>query len=268
MMRFGGRVALVTGGAQGIGRAVVEQLNREGAEVFIVDLDGELAAKTAAEVSPDKTGSISGDVSSRGDVKRAVEACRDQFGRLDIVVAHAGIADVEHFMEISDESWQRMLDVNVNGVFFCVQEGARAMLDAGQGGAIVATASTNAFWVESQTAHYGASKGAVATFIRSAALDLAASGIRVNGVDPGLIRTRPTRYVTEIPENARAYLRQIPLGRFGEPRDVAEAICFLASDQAAWITGQRIVVDGGQTLGTPLPTPDEPLPGSFRATQE
>jgi 3-oxoacyl-[acyl-carrier protein] reductase len=262
--RFGGRAALVTGAAQGIGRRVAQQLVEEGADVVIFDLDGELAAATAADLSPRAHG-VGGDVANRAAVRAGVEACLDRFGRLDIAVAHAGIADVEPFLEISDESWQRMLDVNLNGVFHTVQEAARTMVGAGTAGSIVVTASTNAFWVESQTVHYNASKGGVATFVRSAALDLAPHGIRVNGVDPGMVRTRLTRYVTETPEHARDYLRQIPLGRFGEPSDVAEAICFLASDQAAWITGQRIVVDGGQTLGTPLPSPEEPLPASQRA---
>jgi NAD(P)-dependent dehydrogenase (short-subunit alcohol dehydrogenase family) len=130
-----------------------------------------------------------------------------------------------------------------------------------RGGSIVVTASTNAFWLESNLAHYNASKAAALAFARSAALDLAPEGIRVNAVSPGLIRTRLTRFVTENPERAQGYLRQIPLARFGEPEDVAAAVAFLASDDAAWITGQQIVVDGGQTIGTPLahtPAPSGP----------
>jgi NAD(P)-dependent dehydrogenase (short-subunit alcohol dehydrogenase family) len=264
MSRFAERVAIVTGGAQGIGRRVVEQLHAEGASILIVDADAELAEETAGQVG-ERVAAMGGDVARREDVVAAVEACVERFGRLDVMAAHAGIADIEPFMEIGDDSWQRMMDVNVNGAFFCTQEAARHMIATGTAGSIVVTCSTNAFWVESNAAHYNASKGAVATFIRSAALDLAAHGIRVNGVDPGLIRTRLTRYVTDIPEHAADYLRGIPLGRFGEPRDIADAILFLASDQSSWITGQRICVDGGQTLGTPLPLPDEALPGSQRA---
>lgn len=264
MSRFAGRAAVVTGGAQGIGRRVAEQLHEEGAGVVILDLDAGLAQETAAALGP-RAAALGGDVADRAHVIAAVDACVERFGAIDAMIAHAGIADVEPFMEIGDESWQRMLDVNVNGVFHCVQEAARRMIGRPDGGAIVVTCSTNAFWVESNAAHYNASKGAVATLIRSAALDLAPQGVRVNGVDPGLIRTRLTRYVTEIPGNAADYLRKIPLARFGEPRDIAEAICFLASSQSAWITGQRICVDGGQTLGTPLPLPDEALPGSRRA---
>lgn len=265
MSRFTQRAAVVTGGAQGIGRRVVELLNDEGANVLILDTDGELAEATARAIGP-RISAIAGDVARREDVAAAVESCVERYGRIDVMAAHAGIADIEPFMEIGDASWQRMMDVNVNGAFVCTQEAARHMIAAGTRGSIVVTCSTNAFWVESNAAHYNASKGAVATFIRSAALDLAQHGIRVNGVDPGLIRTRLTRYVTEDPTNAAEYLRGIPLNRFGEPTDIADAILFLASDQSSWITGQRICVDGGQTLGTPLPLPDEALPGSQRAT--
>jgi NAD(P)-dependent dehydrogenase (short-subunit alcohol dehydrogenase family) len=105
-------------------------------------------------------------------------------------------------------------------------------------------------------AAYNASKAGVVALVKSAAMELAAFGIRVNAVGPGLIRTRLTRHITDIPENATNYLRQIPLGRFGEPADVAAAICFLCSDDAAWITGHDLVIDGGQTIGTPIPMPD------------
>lgn len=264
MSRFAQRAAVVTGGAQGIGRRVVEQLISEGADVLILDADGALAERAAREIDS-RIVAMSGDVANRADVAAAVDACVERFGRIDVMAAHAGIADIEPFMEIGDASWQRMMDVNVNGAFFCTQEAARRMIEAGTPGSIVITCSTNAFWVESNATHYNASKGAVATFVRSAALDLAPYGIRVNGVDPGLIRTRLTRYVTDIPENATDYLQRIPLNRFGEPRDIADAILFLASDQSSWITGQRICVDGGQTLGTPLPLPEEALPGSHRA---
>ncbi len=264
MSRFKERAAVVTGGAQGIGRRVVEQLHEEGADVLILDADGELAEATARAVGS-SVSAMGGDVARREDVAAAVDSCVERYGRIDVMVAHAGIADVEPFLAIGDSSWQRMMDVNVNGAFFCAQEAARHMVEAGTRGSIVVTCSTNAFWVESNAAHYNTSKGGVATLIRSAALDLAPHGVRVNGVDPGLIRTRLTRYVTEDPTNAAEYLRGIPLNRFGEPADIANAILFLASDESSWITGQRICVDGGQTLGTPLPLPDEALPGSQRA---
>jgi 3-oxoacyl-[acyl-carrier protein] reductase len=257
----------VTGGAQGIGRAVVERLVSEGASVVIADLDGELASATAEAVvatAPEHVVSVKTDVSRRSDVQRAVLEAVERFGRLDVMVSHAGIADVEPFLDQDEASFSKMLAVNLTGAFLCIQEAARAMKEAG-GGAIVVTGSTNAFWIESNAAAYNASKGGVVALMKSAAIDLAPYGIRVNSVAPGLIRTRLTRYVTEIPEHATDYLRNIPLGRFGEPSDVASAICFLASDEAVWITGHDLAVDGGQTIGTPLPVPAEPFPLSARA---
>jgi len=268
MSRFEGQVALVTGAARGIGRAVAARLVGEGARVFAVDRDADLVRQTAAELS---TGSgmieaIAGDVSRREDVRRMVQTCVDQAGRLEILVANAGIADVQPLLEIDDRSWQRILDVNLTGTFLCTQEAARVMVTQG-GGAIVVTASTNAFWVESNLAHYNASKGGVIAFVRSAALDLAPHGIRVNAVEPGVVRTRLAAFVTEDPAAAADYLKRIPLNRFAEPDDVASAILFLASKEASYITGQALVLDGGLTLGTPLEVPDAPLPGSARASE-
>lgn len=267
MDRFAGRVAVVTGGARGIGRAVVEQLLREGGSVVIADLDDAEAAVTSTALeagTPGRVAAVRCDVSRREDVRAAVATATERFGRLDIMVSHAGIADVEPFLEQDESSFAKMLAVNVTGAFLCIQEAARVMRETG-GGAIVVTGSTNAFWIESNAAAYNASKGGVVALMKSAALDLAPDHIRVNSVAPGLIRTRLTRYVTDIPENATDYLRNIPLRRFGEPADVADAICFLASDQSRWITGADLVVDGGQTIGTPLPLPPEPFLGSARA---
>jgi NAD(P)-dependent dehydrogenase (short-subunit alcohol dehydrogenase family) len=268
MDRFEGQVALVTGAARGIGRAVAARLAAEGARVFAVDRDADLLRQTAAELSA-RSGiieAVAGDVSRREDVRRMVQTCVDQAGRLDVLVANAGIADVQPLLEIDDRSWQRILDVNLTGTFLCTQEAAREMATRGSG-AIVVTASTNAFWVESNLAHYNASKGGVIAFVRSAALDLAPHGIRVNAVEPGVVRTRLAAFVTEDPAAAADYLKRIPLNRFAEPEDVASAILFLASQEASYITGQALVLDGGLTLGVPLEVPDAPLPGSDRASE-
>ncbi len=265
MERFEGRAAIVTGGAQGIGRAVVERLVAQGARVVLADIDGDLGAATARTIDPSGRTVIplTVDVSHRADVHMAVETALAAFGRLDVMISHAGIADVEPFLDQDESSWNKMLAVNMTGAFLCIQESAFVMKDRG-GGSIVVTASTNAFWIESNAAAYNASKGGARALVRSAAIDLAQYGIRVNSVAPGLIRTRLTRYVTDIPEHAADYLRNIPLHRFGEPDDVADAILFLASDDSRWITGHDLVVDGGQTIGTPLPLPDKPFPGSAR----
>ena len=142
--------------------------------------------------------------------------------------------------------------INLRGVFLGVQLAGLAMRSRG-GGRIVATASTNAFWMETDLAAYDASKAGVVGFVRTAAMELAPHGITVNAVGPGLILTDLTREMAEDPDRARVYLRQIPAGRFGTPRDVAGAVAFLVSADATWITGHVLVVDGGQTLGTPSP---------------
>jgi NAD(P)-dependent dehydrogenase (short-subunit alcohol dehydrogenase family) len=160
MDRFRGKSCVVTGGAQGIGRSVVERLVDEGASVVLADLDGPLAASTAREIGNDATdrvAAVEADVANRDDVRRAVQEAVDRFGRLDVMVSHAGIADVEPFLDQDDESFAKMLGVNLVGAFMCIQESARAMSQTG-GGAIVATGSTNAFWIESNSAAYNASK--------------------------------------------------------------------------------------------------------------
>ena len=246
MSRFAGRAAVVTGGAQGIGRAVAAGLVGEGAGVVIVDVDGDLAGQTAGELGCE---AVVGDVSKRQDVRRAVEACLDRFGRLDAMVAHAGVAYPRPLLDLDDDEWRRQMAVNVDGVFYCTQEAARTMVARRSGGAIVITSSINAFHVEETMAAYNTSKGAVANFVRSAAIDLGRHGIRVNAVAPGVVNTRIAALVIEDPVLSQQYLRTMPLGRFGEPVDIANGVLFLASDEAAYITGQSLVIDGGQTLG-------------------
>lgn len=247
-----GKVAIVTGAAQGIGRGVAERLLKAGAAVLLVDVEGEPLRRAAAEL--DAGGlceAVEADISQRDQVRAAVDVCVERFGRLDVLSANAGIAGVKPFMELEDAEWQRMLDVNLTGTFQCMQEAARPMVQAGRG-SIVLTTSTNAFWVESGTAHYSASKGGLLTLMRTAALDLAQYGIRVNAVAPGIVKTRLSQFLTEDPVEGQTYLERVPLRRFAEPADIAEVVLFLASDAAAYVTGEQIVVDGGVSIGVPI----------------
>jgi NAD(P)-dependent dehydrogenase (short-subunit alcohol dehydrogenase family) len=264
MGKFDGKAVLVTGAAQGMGRAISERFVEEGAAVTLFDLDGDLVAETARQLSgKGRATAVAGDVSQRDDVRRAVETCVEQFGGIDVLAAQAGIGDLCPLLEIDDARWQRMLDVNLTGVFLSVQEAARAMARTGRGGAIVVTSSTNAFYVERHTAHYSATKGGVLTFVRNAALDLAEHGIRVNTVCPGIIRTRLGLPLIEDPVAGPEYLKRVPLRRFGEPVEIANAVLFLASDDASYVTGEDLVVDGGTTLGVVLEIPDGSIPGEL-----
>jgi meso-butanediol dehydrogenase/(S,S)-butanediol dehydrogenase/diacetyl reductase len=251
--RFAGKVALVTGGAHGIGRGMAERLHAEGAAIVIGDRDDAAGAQVASVLDARRPGSahfVHADVSDLEQVRALVAATLQRFGRLDVLMANAGIHQVEPFLAEDDATWREILGVNLTGAYYCVREAARAMPT---GGSIVVTASTNSFFMETEMAAYNVSKAGVAGLVRTAALDLAPRGIRINAVAPGLIRTRMTTGVTENPAHAAAYLQTIPLARFGEPADVAAAAGFLASDDADWITGALLVVDGGQTLGSNAP---------------
>ena len=266
MPNFDGKTVLVTGAAQGMGRAIAERFLENGAAVVMFDLDPhelERAATDLAELGPVVV--VSGDVATRDDVRRAVDTCIEEFGSIDVLVAQAGIGDLCPLLEIDDERWQRMLQVNLTGVFLSVQEAGRAMAAAGRGGAMVVTSSTNAFFVEQHTAHYSATKGGTLTFVRNAALDLAEYGIRINTICPGIIRTRLGTPLIDDPVAGPEYLKRVPLRRFGEPREIAATVLFLASDDASYITGEDIVVDGGTTLGVSLDIPDGSIPGELGA---
>jgi len=247
--RFDGQGVVVTGAAQGIGLAIATRFLAEGARVVAVDRN---AAALQAAVAGLGLGcvAVAGDVARRADCRAAVQACVAEFGRIDVMSAHAGIAEPLALLDMTDEHWRRHMAVNVDGTMHCVVEAARAMAGSG-GGAIVCTTSVNAWYVEQTHAVYNVTKAAVWALVRSAAIDLAGHGIRVNGVAPGVADTPLAALVTRDPELAPAYLKTIPLGRFASPEDVAASVAFLASADAAYITGQNIVIDGGQTLGIP-----------------
>jgi NAD(P)-dependent dehydrogenase (short-subunit alcohol dehydrogenase family) len=244
--RFAGKAVAVTGAAQGIGRGIVDAFLREGANVLAFDLQEDVQQLAGARCVP-----LVGDQSSADDCRRAVETCVESFGRIDVMCAHAGIADPLPLLEMTDEHWRRHLAVNVDGTMYLTREAARAMVSGGQTGAVVCTSSINAWFVEETHCVYNVTKGAVWTFIRSAAIDLGRYGIRVNGVAPGVVDTPLAELVVHNPELAPQYLKTMPLRRFGQPADVASCVLFLASDESSYVTGHTIVIDGGQTLGIP-----------------
>jgi len=218
---FSGRRAVVTGGASGIGRAVVELLRASGAEVLVWDRET--------------------DVTDR----RALELAFEQAGAPDIVIANAGIGSQATLAETADELWDRTVAVNLTGVFNTVRAAARRMMPRRRG-AIVITASTNSYDGESNLTAYNATKAGLLGILHTAANELGPYGIRVNAVCPGLIRTPLTEAHFSQPELLKDYFRHIPLGRGGDAAEVANAIAFLASDAASYITGAAVLVDGGQ----------------------
>ena len=248
--RFADKILFATGAARGLGKAIVERFLAEGASVLAFDNNAEnLRAAESEWKAGERVLSHIGDVRKRDDVQAAVDAAVDRWGRIDVLANVAGIAREDHFLEIDLADWQRILDINLTGVFNVAQLVARQMALQSSGGVIVNMASKNGIAGEVKYAHYNASKAGVILLTKTMALDLADHNIRVNAVAPGYILT-PMAAEIDPPAFMDFYKeRLIPLNRLGRPEDVAGAFVFLASDDAQFITGHTLVIDGGQTSG-------------------
>jgi 3-oxoacyl-[acyl-carrier protein] reductase len=248
-MRLIEKISVVTGGGRGIGRATAKRLASEGATVVVVDVDRPEADAVAAEIVAEggQAWAEAVDVRRRADVERLAELVVERYGRVDVLCNIAGIGRSSPLLEQSDSGWQDTLDVNLTGVFLCMQLFGRLMAARGSG-SIVNMASTNGLVGEATMGAYNASKFGVVGLTMTAAIELAPLGVRVNSVAPGLIRTRLSQaFLDDNPEMARSYVSEkIPLGRVGTPEEVAAAFAFLASDDASFVTGHALVVDGGQ----------------------
>lgn len=243
-MKHEGKVAAVTGAGQGMGQAIVECLVAEGASVAALDYNTEGVEELAAKLG-DKVIGLSCDVSDSAAVKKALENTVEQFGRLDIVVNCAGTGSVDAFLETPDENWAKVIGVNLTGTFYMCREGAKLIKQTSGGGAII-NVSSSAFCSGEGPSHYVASKGGVVGLTRSIAGELAPEGIRVNTLVPG---ATDTPMMSGIPDEWRDQMIQgIPLGRMGEPSEVARVASFLASDDASFMTGQNIGVNGGMAF--------------------
>ncbi len=246
MRRLEDKIALVTGGGAGIGRAIAETFAREGAQVVVADLDGE-AAKEVAQAIVKSNGAASAhvvDVTDTPQVKVLMRAIGKAHGRLDVLVNNAGVGERADFHHLSDEAWDKVWKTNLDGTVRCARE-AFDLLKASGKASVINLSSIMASKHTRQMAVYSATKGAVSALSRSLAVEYAPYGIRVNTLLPGYVETALIgRYISN-PMIAKALLTQTPLKRFGTPQDIANAALFLASDEAAYITGAALNVDGG-----------------------
>ena len=237
---------LITGGARGIGKATAERFLQEGAQVIVLDRDA-AACQNLQQDLPELAGLLTADVADPEDVNRAFQELDTRFGALDVLINNAGISLRHPFIELSSEEWRRVLNINLNGVFYVAQQAAKRMLEQETGGVILNMGSTNGLTGYHYYADYNASKAGVIELSRSMALELGPK-VRVNAVCPGFILT-PMQEAEYTPEMQRAFADKLPLKRLGRPEDVAAMFAFLASDDARFITGQYFVIDGGEIAG-------------------
>ena len=248
MRRLEDKIALVTGAGAGIGRAVAETFAREGAHVVVADRDGEAACETADAITKSNGSALAEtvDVTDTEQVKALMGRLAEKFGRLDVLVNNAGVGERSDFRHLDDAAWDKVWKTNVDGTVRCARE-AFDLLKASGKASIINLSSVMATKHTRQMSVYSATKGAVSALSRSLAVEYAPYGIRVNALCPGYVETALIGRYMNNPMIAKALLTQTPLRRFGTPQDIANAALFLASDEAAYITGAGLNVDGGMS---------------------
>jgi L-rhamnose 1-dehydrogenase len=249
-MRLKGKIAIITGAARGIGRAIAVRFGQEGASVAVVDLLEDEARETGRliEAAGGQGMFLHADVSNREQVQAMVDAVVKHWGAIHILVNNAGICPFKEFLEMEEPVWDQVLDVNLKGYFLCSQAVARVMVEQGVKGRIIAVSSISSEFGGSSQAHYCASKAGINLLIKSMAISLGPYGITCNAVLPGTVETDINRDALADPAVRDYWSNRAPLGRIGQPEDVAGPVLFFASDDSDWCTGSMLVVDGGTSV--------------------
>ncbi len=248
-MRLAGKIAVITGAAQGIGRACAERFLSEGAKVVLGDLNAERLNATGSEIgTPETVLAKVTDVSKKEEVEALIAAAVERFGRIDIMVNNAGICPIVPFLDVTEETYDKVLAVNLKGAFFGTQAAGRQMIAQGQGGVIINMSSVNSGLANPNVAPYAISKGGMNQVTGTGAVAFAPHGIRVVGVGPGTIMSEMVKGDFINTAGHKAIMMRTPLGRYGEPEEVASVVAFLASDDASYITGETIYPDGGRRV--------------------
>ena len=247
-MRLKGKIAVITGASRGIGKGIAEIFAEEGADVAVNYIASAKPAEEVAEYVRSKGGraiTVKADVAKRADVEAMFEKVWKELGPVDILVNNAGIETIVPFLELTDDQWTRLVDVNLRGAWLCSQVLCKRLIPAGRKGNIVHIGSIQAAKVLPGRTHYAPTKLGLEALTRNMSAEMTPLGIRVNCVHPGLIDTPMTEWVMKSPDILPIVLAQISLGRAGQPREVGAVVSFFASDEASYLTGQSVYVDGG-----------------------
>jgi NAD(P)-dependent dehydrogenase (short-subunit alcohol dehydrogenase family) len=244
-MRLKNQVALVTGAGRGIGQAIALAFAREGARVAVADIDPKTAAATARRIGARRALALHMDVADSASVAAGFRALDTKWGRLDVAVTNAAIEPIVPFLDLTEETWDRVLGVNLKGTFLVAQAAARRMAKRRRG-VIITLSSVNAEVVRPESAAYGASKGGVRQLTKAMGIALAPHGIRVNAIGPGTVVTGLTRHLLNTKAWRDAVFMRTPMQRVADPKEIAEVAVFLASDASSYMTGSTVYVDGGR----------------------